>query len=246
MKTLDIDSLDPGYSAEPTVLPPKGRKLSKRQAMQYRRTGYVSVNPHGPWHARLGVRPETMRDWRGLERRMFEIDSAWRAANEAFWRRARRFRRSSGPDGVAIVVISDPTSEDDFVLKLTAESYSHDNQKRLVESLLTDPHREGKFVLHGYDDGGRELGSLLRRESRLHRAYGSYKMAFERAVMDRLKAFSDTRRSESQRYYAYYSPVVVVVENEGRQYVFSMDNRGFFSRLEGDVFFNRQEIKSKT
>lgn len=238
MKNLDIDSLDPGYAAGPAILPPKGRKLTKKQAMANARAGYVRIQNIGSWDSRLGIRPETMRDWRGLERRMQSLDEAWRRAHESMWSCMRSFERSDTSDeceGLAIVAISDPATGDDSILKISSDSYSLDTQGRMLTSLISDPNREEAFKFYRYDQGGAELSRAIHRERRSHRAYGTYRLAFERAVIDRLRIEGERRRS-GERYYAYFSPAVFVVENEGRQYIFSMDNRGFFARLEGEIF----------
>lgn len=235
MKYIDIDAVDPGYSMEPKIrFTDRKSRPTQRQLVQMRRSTYVYAHNHGRWDKRLGVRPEVMRDWRGLERRYFELDAAWKVANQEFWSAARAFPRHE--DASVIVVIDDP---DDSVLVIHDDSYSVGSSESMIERLLKNPQSEGDFTLYRYDQGGRELGYLYRREGRLLRAQGIYKVFFEQAVIDRLSALV---RDECQGYSVgrkYYTPTAFVIENEGRHYLFAMDHHGLFQSMGNNVVFQQ-------
>lgn len=231
MKHIDIDRVDPGYSAEPTLkFLDRKRKPTLQQRQHMRRSTYVNVHHHGGWDKRLGVRPETMRDWRQLERRLAELDAAWKAVNDEFWAAAAAFPREEGAS--AIVSIDDPI---DRTLVLGADGYSVGSAEATIERLIKNPHSEGKFTFYPYDQGGRELGRLHRREGRLHRAYGTYKVFFERAVVDRLNVAAKDLTFAASGGRRFYSPAVFLVENEGRCYVFTMNYSGHIAPVVGDV-----------
>lgn len=231
MRHIDIDGIDPGYSTEPTIrFLDRKRKPTRRQQQQMRRSTYVNVYHHGRQDKRLGVRPETMHDWRGLERRLAELNSAWKAANEEFWAAAHAFPRED--EGSAIVSIDDPV---DRVLVVHEGGYSVGHTESMAERLRRNPRCEGDFTMYSYDQGGRELGRLHHREGHLHRAYGTYKIFFERAVVDRLSRLAEELSSASSHGRRYYSPTVFLVENEGRNYVFTMNHSGHIVPVDGDV-----------
>jgi len=241
MKTVDIDAVDPGYPTEPTLkFLDRKRKPTLQQRQQMRRSTYVNIYHHGRWDKRLGVRPETMRDWRGLERRLAGLNSAWKAVNEEFWAAAAAFPRRPGTS--AIVSIDDPP---DSVLVVHDDGYSVSSAEAMTARLIKHPHCEGEFTFYPYDQGGRQLGRLHRREGRLHRAYGTYKLFFERAVVDRLNRLAERLCLTSATAVGrrYYSPTVFLVENEGRCYVFTMNHSGHVTPVEGDVVVTTSERK---
>lgn len=231
MRHIDIDGVDPGYPAEPTIkFLDRKRKPTRQQQQQMRRSTYVKSYHQGRWDWRLGVRPETMRDWRGLERRLAALDAAWKVANEAFWASAASFRREEGTS--AIVSIDEPI---DRILIIHDDGYSMGNAEVTIERLIKNPHSEGRFSFYPYDQGGRELGLLHHREGRLHRAYGIYKLYFERAVVDRLSGAAKNLTFAAAGGRRFYSPTVFLVENEDRCYVFTMNHSGHIVPVEGDV-----------
>lgn len=231
MRHIDIDGADPGYPTEPTIkFLDRKRRPTRRQQQQMRRSTYVNVYHHGRWDERLGVRPETMRDWRQLERRLAELNAAWKAANDEFWVAAAAFPREEGTS--AIVSIDDPI---DRTLILSDDGYSISSAEAMIERLIKNPHSEGRFTFYPYDQGGRELGRLHHREGRLHRMYGTYKVFFERAVVDRLNVAAKDLTFAAAAGRRFYSPAVFLVENEGRRYVFTMNYSGHIAPVEGDV-----------
>lgn len=245
MKHFDIDTCDPGYSREPliTCLSRK-KKLTHRENVALRRTAYIRIHNHGRWNLRLGIRPETMLDWRGLERRMCELDAAWKTVNDEFWRVARDMPRPLG--GVTVVVVDDPASGEDGVLKISEDGYSTDTKHRLVEDLVKDPRKEEEFTLIPYDQGGSKLGRLYNRMNRLQRAYGTYKLAFQRAVGDRLlKMREDMLRHDTLYGRAYYLPATFVIENEGRIYVITSGNGQNIQFHEGEVYSSTRSTNEK-
>lgn len=240
MKHIDIDSYDPGYSREPLIrYVGRKKKLSHRENVALQRTAYVHIHHLGRWDNRLGIKPETMLDWRGLERRMYALDVAWKSANAEFWQAARSMPRPRG--GVSVVVVDDPESGEDGVLKITDDGYSVGTKQQLIEDLLRYNHKVDQFVLTPYDQGGRELGRLYHREGRLHKAYGTYKVAFERAVGDRLNKVREDKlrqRHDTSNGRVYCLPATFLIENDDRVYVVTSSANGQITFHEGDVYSN--------
>lgn len=249
MRYIDIDGVDPGYPTEPAIRYTKNRNLSHRQLVEMRRTTYVHLYNQGRWDCRLGIKPETMRDWRGLERRMSELNSAWLVANDAFWEIARSFPRPE--DGVSVVVIDDPKTGDDGVLTIYEDGYSTDTKHRLLEDFLTNRGREDKFTLTPFDQGGKELGRLYYRMNRLLRSCGAYKMAFQRSVDDRINRMrEDKMRHVASSGRTHYLPCTFIVENEGRVYVVTSSGSGQNIFHEGEVYttmlYDRLRMQDQT
>lgn len=225
MKTLDIDLYDPGYWDV--------KKLRRKPKQWEVRSGWIHTQFTSSRN-RVGVRPEKMRDWRSLERRMSEIHTAWRIVSDAFWSMSRTFPRPSTPRSKngwykVIVSVEDGGGK---VLKFSEGGYSIDWSDYLLKELTKDPDCYGDFTFVPYDGGGRELSRLEHRKDRLMRAYGVYRAAFQKAATDRLMKVRESQKIPHTRY--DYEPAVFLIENEGRFYVVTSGTGGF-TWHEGDV-----------
>ena len=91
MKTIDIDALDPGYQTDPWGRIPKRRRTPAPPAEMVLA---LRIHTNFGGYRRVGVKPETMLDWRRIERRMHQLDIEWRKVTEAFWSTAADLRPS--------------------------------------------------------------------------------------------------------------------------------------------------------
>ena len=235
MNLIDIDSLHVNFGKNPFAKQKASRGKKKSAPVDPR---LLYVRSRSRWSRdrdMLGIRPETMANWRGLERRTHELHVAWRDANSKFWDFTRKIRTAAGADSDEDLNVLVDTG-DEGIMNIDESGYSTSSKYSIVERLVRDPESEGKFVLVSYENGGRELGRLNHRESRLHKAFNMYQDAFRQAVEERLSGPINDRMRRDLRY-NFYDPAVYIIENENRKYVVTLCRKGFIEWHEGDLHF---------
>jgi len=223
MRSINIDSFDPGY-VNP-VRPKRGKKMEPWM----QRGGYVFLTGYA---GKVGIKPEKMRDWRRLERRTSELFGMWQDVSRQFWNLAQSFPR---PDDKSKSSYYDLIVDvgDDTLLKFSGDGYSIGSTSTMAEDLVGGKDY-GKFTFLMRDEGGAQLGKLYRRMERLLRAHGKYKTALQRAVSDRLRKFREGQTSGAG--YRYHEPAIFIIENDGRSYVVTSGTDGGLTWHDGVVY----------
>lgn len=213
MKRFDIDSFVPDYKSD----------------------RYYLDNRYS-----FGVKSERLLNWRGIEKRMFELFLQWNEASDRFNKMVSEFKRKGIGNGYfgLVVAIDDPNLGNDRVLKFSEHGHTVDFQTRMVDYFLDpqNPVESDSFVFYPYHTGGRELGKIYRREIRLHKVYATYRAAFQRAVSDRIlcKTRQDFLDKNFRR--IRYLPAVFIIKNEDRQYIVSSSPEGSTTWIDGEIY----------
>lgn len=222
-KILDIDSYVPDYRS-PLVTKQRTRK-SKLMTERARRI-YVGGARND---RQVGVDPKKMLDWRSLERRLFQLNKRWDELNLLFWKSLRETRNQLGLTARQVMMIY---TGDDTIIEVHDDGYTVNSAERLVVNLQKNSRYYGDFKVLTAEAGGHEIGRLMRRSERFHRALGVYKLVFRRAIEDRLRVFLERHEeNKSRRYTVSYT---YIIENDDRKHVVLNDSTGVFSWAEGD------------
>lgn len=225
MKSFDIDLFDPGYPP-----PRKVRKVNQQRVERERRV-FVQASYS---NNKVGVQPEKLLNWRALERRTSTLYEMWKNVSNTFWDMSKALPRPRGTSKgwyETVVAVEEGGGK---LLKFSDGGYSVDWTEQMMEELSKDPNCYGSFTFVPYDRGGRELGRLEHRMNRLIRAHGTYRMAFHRAVEDRLSKMRETRKIPHASY-SYHEPIIFLITNEGRTHVVTSGTDGRFTWHEGEV-----------
>jgi hypothetical protein len=238
MKPFNIDDFTPDYRPA-FVLPKRATKAQKLMAERSRRI-YTAHPYNRPASSCPGVKPETLLNWRAIERRMAEINEMWKIANGVLWNALKIAHAARGLGANdPLYVFTDP----DWILRYEARGISHENPVRLADDLIEGKRKPEAMVVIKYEEGGREIGRMEHRANRLHRMYGVYERILYRAIQDRLQVQLDRIRDvvgESSTHPYYYPPTVYIIENEGRMMIAQSDSMGRLSWINGDVMISRE------
>ena len=189
---------------------------------------------------RLGVRMETMLDWRSLERKASFYEDRYKSASREFWNNLKEFVDEDGKE--VIVAVEDPQSESDTVLCVHRShggygevGYNKETQSRLVSRYMKDS-TSANFIFFSYERGGKELGKSLKKETSLYRVYANFRAAFRRAVEDRLRVMVDHLGLSKDGW--RFEPASFSLENEGRNYIILLNSSGVFEWCDGRMYRN--------
>jgi hypothetical protein len=224
MKSIDLDSYDPGYSLEPIAWLEKKHRRKPYEFLRQR----DSYSRKGP-----GLDPAKLLDWRKIERRRAELFVMQEAAHERFWNALRTVGGKPKKNREKWVMLDEDTM---IVIRGDRDGYSLERVGHVVEELVNnDPYRSGaKFVLVKPGEGGSEVKKLLHHRESLQRAFWAYDGAFWKAISDRISAYAKEIRKYGTCGYVY--PVrTFLVRNEGRTYAFQLSSRGDVSLLSDEV-----------
>lgn len=223
MNTFDIDKYTPEYEVG-IVLP---KKMTKQYKLIAERTRRIFL---GNGYHKIGVKPESILDWRALEKRRTELYDLWSVANHKLFDELKKAHKLAGlgkHDELHVYV------ERDWILTYTGKGICSTDPERLIKDKMTSESKDRYGVLE-YENGGAEIGRLERRANRLLRSAGFYQMALERALRDRLNLYMSDLREKNE--YVYYRENVFVIQNEGRVILMKSDHSGRLSIVDGEVF----------
>ena len=237
MKYFDIDSLLPDYS--PQLAKPKGRKLSPTELRNYERSSWVHTAGYAYNSKKsVGVKPEKILDWRGLERRAYELHLRSTEVGKIFWDALRAAHKEAGlKKGQTLYIFE----EEDFLISYNGGGgFSQESSVRIIEDLTKDATARGEFAVMKFNEGGEEIGHLLHRDRRAQRAWLAYERALEKALADRLqRALEGLKKSYSEYGANYYPPQIYLIENEGRVRVAHSCSMGKITLVNGEVLTSK-------
>lgn len=212
MTSLDLDSFRPDYH-----LPLRKPRTRKEKMMA--RACYVYTYSDGYSSRRVGVRPEKMLDWRRIEKRYAELQSQQKSAWDLFWNTMHELRKGHVRDEETELWVGlDKRNENLFCISETG--YSHSFSETELKRVMQSPTKY-KYVFLSFEECGVDLAKLEARYKRLLRVADVYKNAFHRAAGDRIYKFSETMKTHGS---SWCPPFAVIVQNEGRRYVASVEN----------------------
>lgn len=239
MQYFNIDELVPDYS--PRFATPKRRLTARDKQMIERSRRIFTAHPYNrPADSYPGVKPETLLDWRGIERRKSEIWQMWQIANGTLWDALKRLHKSRKlAKGDSLYVFTDP----EWVLEYTERGISHHDPASLAKDWVEGTYNKKKMSVIKYEEGGSEIGRMEHKANRLLRMHGVYERILSRAISDRLQIHLDRIRDEYATKYEthYYPSTVYLIENGGRVMVARSDSMGRISWIDGEVMFSKAE-----
>ena len=177
----------------------------------------------------LGIRPERLLDWRGLERRWSQLDDIVNQASEAVWDIYRKLSRiSTEKGGGGEVWIPLPGGESCDVFRVDKhdkrQSLGTESFKRLLERAVPDPSLRPYVVLG--DDLDR-LVSYKRRVETMRRRAGAYWVAFRQSMEARLEAYATSEDNLAPiPGYNFHNPCAFVFSNDDRTYLITSNESG--------------------
>lgn len=186
----------------------------------------------------LGFDPKKLLDWRTLERRRFELRTEQKALSDAFWDLARSYHRTACEQGLRVVWFVDPTDsasglqyDDDGLgmLDVTREIRTH--------IARTQDLQRRALIITG--EQATEVFRMSARKDSYARRVATYTRAFQHAVASRVDTFVNERLDRSTRRWRTFSPAIIVVTNEGREYLVQVDSTGTLKWLEDELFMAR-------
>lgn len=240
MKTFDIDACVPDYKSP---WPTHGWVTTKGGKKKYVALESPSHRLYpGGWYStsgkRPGVRPESMLDWRRLERRSHELRVAWDEARTRHWALMREI--GALPKGTRKKLFCLPN---DLVVKFEVrkdkdggDTWSYGDKAHFLEKLIRNPDEEGKFILIEEAAGGAVIGAAMAKSDRMLQSMQVYQRTFRQAVQDRLRIFVESELMHRDAHHRLCEPACIVLTNEGRSYVLTVDTQGSISWHDGDVF----------
>ncbi len=178
----------------------------------------------------IGFAPEKLLDWRGLERRWFQLHSCWQTASNTLWDICKKLSQySSDSGGSGVVWAPDPqglTCDVYEPVKGTNEllTRTNVNAKELIMQAIPNPN------LRPYVVGGEDLDLFHRYKRRIEtmrRRSGPFHIAWRMSVEERLETY--VQRPENwvpfgQR--RYCNPCAFVFNNDDRAYLVTSDENG--------------------
>lgn len=228
MHHLDIDAQDPGYDS-----PIAQAKKRKRNNIPDRYYNIFVGSSYGYRSAKIGISPSKMLNWRSLERRYSELTLLAESASEKFW---TAMREAYLPHAEKVDEVWIAASEDRLIkYDGKRHAYSMCSLRSEAELLLKkkpDTHEEYVFIpCHTL---GAEIHRLSKKESRLLWAKTIYRLAFQRAVEDRLRKCNDVI---NQRFSSTYNmPFTVIINNDDRHHVVTLNTTGHFLWHDGKLY----------
>jgi len=242
IKDFDIDEFDPGYA-----LPKQGKRKSRRRQLENRSCNiflgqYARAFRHSSTQFRAGIHPKKMLDWRSLERRYYQLETAWAEAAQALWgEMSRLWALHCKKDQDAWINIGD----DELVKYEGARrTYSRSSASYEAKFLLESKKSvdmSQQYMLIPFDDGGSKVRKLVDKEARMMWARGVYHAAFTRAIEDRIYAYARSLKQNSSS--AYHEPFIVLVRNDDRIRIVSYEDNGI-RWLTGDLLTTPSHKKS--
>ena len=122
-------------------------------------------------------------------------------------------------------------------IKVTDGSYRTEDSVSYLKNVMKDGTQAEEFVFVSLDEGGREIGSLMRKSDVAFRRYFVYKNALMKALKDRVDLYAEKNLRHQNDSYdkSWTQPTIVVVSNEGRTYALRVTERGYCTFLNEDV-----------
>ncbi len=220
MKYINIDDYVPTYEVpfryvDGTPLP---RKCSYVKTFE----GYNQRN--------VGVDPKKILDWRAVEKRTHELHETQRSLWEQML--VKIMNVGGKTTHTKIIMINH-----EKCIKVTDGSYRTEDSVSYLKNVMKDGTQAEEFVFVSLDEGGREIGSLMRKSDVAFRRYFVYKNALMKALKDRVDLYAEKNLRHQIDSYdkSWTQPTIVVVSNEGRTYALRVTERGYCTFLNEDV-----------
>lgn len=224
MKHIDIDDMRVPWLDEHIERWPTSDSRLHRSARRLRNAGYRSID----------IYPERLADWRGLERRYYQLKATYDALCDAYWGALRSFAavgRARDSDGQVWMPL--PGGENVDVYNDESDSMTTRSFKELYDQALPRPGRKPVVV------SGMELERLHRLKERRQTALkrsGPYFVAWRMAVEERLKGFVQQQVRVDIKSIVLYRHCTFVFTNDTRQHVVTSDEYGELTWHEGTVY----------
>ena len=195
------------------------------------RTSYVRIHQYSTSDS-VGVEPEKLLDWRKLEARTNELWKQYDTCTTLLWDTLKSLGLNAQASGAKDVWIQDESQHDKIlVISDLGNMMTWESATRLINDSIGCPEKKALFI-KGED--AKKFLALYKRDRTTRRRWSVYRMAFQRAVEERLRTLVDDELLEMVG--PFHNNGIFSIWNDGRCYIVTSNDRGMFTWMHAMQF----------